>query len=185
MRTIIVGNGSSLLDKSNGDIIDSFDNVVRFNAYTIEGFEQHVGTKTTIWFNTINFQKKESEWRCQKAYDEILLHIWQFDKTNDLLYIEFLKHYKNAPHIFKTEKNVISDIKNYGESSTYSAFSTGLIAIWIMLGRAQTISITGFDWWEKEKHHYNDNVSRGLLHKPHIEKTIIHKLISENKITVL
>lgn len=45
---ILVGNGSSLLDEKNGDFIDSFDTVVRFNNFVIKGYEKHVGTKTNI-----------------------------------------------------------------------------------------------------------------------------------------
>jgi hypothetical protein len=46
---VLVGNGPSLLDGNLGKVIDSFDVVVRFNAFKIKGFEQSVGTKTSMW----------------------------------------------------------------------------------------------------------------------------------------
>jgi hypothetical protein len=48
-RVVLVGNGPSVLTASNGPTIDQFDEVVRFNRYQKTGFEQHVGSKTTIW----------------------------------------------------------------------------------------------------------------------------------------
>jgi hypothetical protein len=47
---ILVGNGpSALLDGNRGAVIDGFDQVVRFNAFAIRGFEAQVGTRTTLW----------------------------------------------------------------------------------------------------------------------------------------
>jgi hypothetical protein len=51
-RTILVGNGP-ILDPNLGSFIDSFDRVVRFNDYAIEGYEDAVGTKITDWFIAI------------------------------------------------------------------------------------------------------------------------------------
>ena len=50
---ILVGNGSSMLDKKNSYEIDSYKKVVRFNSFKIKGYEDYVGTKTNIWF-TVN-----------------------------------------------------------------------------------------------------------------------------------
>jgi hypothetical protein len=46
---VLVGNGPSVQDSKLGALIDSFDEVVRFNNFKIEGFEPFVGTKTTLW----------------------------------------------------------------------------------------------------------------------------------------
>jgi hypothetical protein len=52
-NTLIVGNSSGNLNKSNGKRIDSeFDAVVRFNDFQITGYEKYVGTKTDyIWLS--------------------------------------------------------------------------------------------------------------------------------------
>ena len=42
----VVGNGETKLKV--GSIIDSYPTVVRFNEYMIEGYEEYVGTKTTL-----------------------------------------------------------------------------------------------------------------------------------------
>lgn len=49
-RVIIVGNGHSLLDKENGDKIDSFDIVVRMNhGYVRNELVCSTGIKTDLW----------------------------------------------------------------------------------------------------------------------------------------
>jgi hypothetical protein len=42
----VVGNGVAHI--KSGKIIDSFPTIVRFNQYVIEGYEEFVGTKTTL-----------------------------------------------------------------------------------------------------------------------------------------
>lgn len=44
----VVGNSPNLLNDANGANIDSHDCVVRFNGAVTEGFEKHVGSKTSI-----------------------------------------------------------------------------------------------------------------------------------------
>ena len=44
----IVGSSSSLKDDESGQHIDSFDEVVRFNRAPTNGWEKHVGSKTTV-----------------------------------------------------------------------------------------------------------------------------------------
>jgi SAM-dependent methyltransferase len=46
---VLVGNGPSAISSSLGRMIDSFDEVVRFNNYATVGFEDKVGSKTTLW----------------------------------------------------------------------------------------------------------------------------------------
>lgn len=47
-KCAIVGNSGVLLDEEHGSFIDSHDFVLRMNAAPIEGYESHVGEKTTL-----------------------------------------------------------------------------------------------------------------------------------------
>lgn len=49
-RVVIVGNGSSSLKNKNGKFIDKSDVVIRIKSFVLDGFEDYVGTKTSIWF---------------------------------------------------------------------------------------------------------------------------------------
>lgn len=167
---IIVGNGSSLLNKEDGNKIDSFDTVVRFNSYKIKGFEKHVGTKTDIWFTVNGAHFSEL-----KNYKEVIIHTWEWNKDKCKLYQKFLP----IRDCKKTERQFVRSkipCKNP---------STGLIAIYYFLEKYDIVTITGFDWWENEKHHYGDNEVRGTLHSPKEEYEILKNLIKENRLEFL
>jgi hypothetical protein len=169
---IIVGNGTSLLDKKNGRLIDSFDIVVRFNSYKIKNYEQHTGIKTNIWF-TVN----KSHLSEIKNFNRVIEHCWIWNEEKDLLYQELLLEYPNCEKVSENFVKTKVPVNNP---------STGLIAIFFFLEEGyKNIFITGFDWWEREKHHYGDNEIRGTLHKPMEEYKIIKKLINDKKIRFL
>ncbi|MDB4411161.1 glycosyltransferase family 29 protein [bacterium] len=44
----IVGNSSSVHQWKNGELIDSYDIVVRFNRSVVDGIEEVVGSRTDI-----------------------------------------------------------------------------------------------------------------------------------------
>lgn len=169
-NVIVVGNGSSVLERENGKIIDNFDNIVRFNNFKIEGFEKYVGKKTTHWYNTIGSEKLKDTTKPK----EIIWHSWQWDEHKDLKYKEFLKNYPSAK---KTTKQTILEMQEYIGDKEYFHYSTGLIAIWDMLRNHDNVIITGFDWWEKrDKHHYHNSQKIGNIHKPDKEFKVIDKL---------
>lgn len=182
---IIIGNGPSVLRQENGQLIDEFDIVVRFNAYAIKGYEKYVGRKTTYWFNAINFQDKKKEERMNVKYDKIFLHIWQWDINKDPLFKSFKEFYGDSVELIKTKESTIREIQEYIDDREYFPYSTGAIAIWMLLKEHPLVYITGFDWWESDKHHYSDSAPRGTLHDPQKEYKFISKLIEEGKIRML
>ncbi len=186
-KIIVVGNGTSLLDKKNGSLIDSYEEVVRFNEYETKKYEENVGSKTTIWFNVINFTNKPAQWRLGIPYKKIYLHSWQWDKNKDALYKDFINFMPQAKNIYKTESSDLMDLVNYSgiDKKEYYCYSTGLFAIWILLKEYSQLTITGFDWWERTEHHYFNAVKKGNLHKPDIEKKVIDKLVNDKKVIFL
>jgi hypothetical protein len=184
---LIVGNGTSLLNEEYGEKINSYTKVVRFNNYGTRDFEKYAGSKTNIWFNVINFLDKENEWRMNQNYDKVFVHSWEPDPQKDKLFLNFKEYYKNKSENFleKIPHTIIQEIVNYSKDPSYTGISTGLIAIWFLLKFHQSVDIIGFDWWDTEKHHYNDNAIRGNLHKPQKEKEIINNLYKEGKLCFL
>ena len=49
-RVVLVGSGTSVLADEYGAGIDTFDTVVRFNKWHIDGYSQFVGTKISEWY---------------------------------------------------------------------------------------------------------------------------------------
>ena len=157
-KVLLVGNGTSILDKELGEKIDSFDTVVRFNSYTTKGYEKYTGTKTDIWFTCMDKHLKNIN-----DYKQVIVHNW-FNESNC--------------NLFNKLKNKRSDITkvstiNYHE---LKAPSTGLIAIDYFLNDNYEVYLHGFDWWDREKHHYADEEIRGELHEPKEEYKIIKNL---------
>jgi len=169
MSVIIVGNGTSVLDIKNGPLIDSFDNVVRFNSFKIKGHEEYTGVKTNTWFtcNGHHINKIDS-------FDRVITHSWQWDKDKCKLYARLLKKRECE----KTTREFVRKIP-------CKSPSTGLIAILFFLEEYDSITITGFDWWDRTNHHYGDREARGTMHKPKEEYELIKRLESENKLSFL
>ena len=162
---ILVGNGISILNKKNGSKIDSFKNIVRFNSFKIKGYEEYTGEKTSIWVTVNNYHEKNINY-----FDRVIAHSWA-DHNN----CEFYKDLQKKRNIIKFSKNIIKNIP-------IEYPSTGLISIYYFLNEFDFVYITGFDWWENNKHHYGDNEFRGDLHEPKKEHKIIKDFINEGKI---
>ena len=171
MSIIIVGNGTSILDKPNGNKIDGFDTVLRFNGFKIKGFEEYTGTKTNIWFTVNHAHLNQID-----AFDEVVVHSWQWDSEKCKIYQDFIAKRKDCK---QTEREFVRNNINTDRPST------GLIAIHMMLERFDKVTITGFDWWDREEHHYGDKESRGSLHDPNEEHKVIKELINKNKVIFL
>ncbi len=170
MSIIIVGNGTSITDNKNGHKIDSFDTVLRFNSFKIQGYEEYTGTKTNIWF-TVN----RAHIKNINDFDEVIVHSWQWNKDLCKIY----KELSSLRECDKTEQNFVR-----GKIPLASP-STGIMAIYMMLERYDKVCITGFDWWDRKKHHYGDNEARGTMHKPQEEYKVIQGLIKQNKVYFL
>ena len=168
---IIVGNGTSILDKKNGEVIDSFNDVVRFNSFRIKDYEEYTGSKTTVWFTCNSHHIKEIN-----LFKEVYVHTWQWDKQKCELFKSFQSHRTDC---IKTDREFVRS------NIPLSAPSTGLIAIYIMLEKYSNVTITGFDWWDREDHHYADKQIRGTLHKPKEEYKLIKKFIDCGKVKFL
>ena len=154
---IIVGNGTSVLDAKLGDKVDGFNTVIRFNSYRIVGYEQHVGKKTDIWAtcNCDARHVKEID-----SYREVISHSWTVKEEECKIYNELKEKRED---VWKIKPDVWRQMEqDFGITTP----STGLLIISIMLQRYNKIWLYGFDWWDREKHHYSDGARRGNLHKP-------------------
>lgn len=49
VRTVVMGQGTSVLAREYGPAVDRFEQVVRFNRFEVDGYERWVGNKTTTW----------------------------------------------------------------------------------------------------------------------------------------
>ena len=173
MSCILVGNGTSLLDKEQGDLIDSYDTVVRFNQCRISGYEKHTGRKTNIWYSVDPFLPVR--FAELTPLEKIVFHSWTpADKCKSW------PTYTHLPNVVKLPYQTFLDVRAYGPKG-YSWYSTGALATWEMVQRFGQVSLVGFDWWDREAHHYSDKVDRGPTHQPEMEKIYFDRLVNEGK----
>lgn len=169
---ILIGNGPSLLYKNNGEEIDSFDNVVRFNNYKIDSFESFVGKKTDIWFTVCCNPKHMNNIH---EYKEVYTHSWEWDKEKCKIY----QSISQKRECIKMDRELVRS------QIPIASPSTGLIAIIYFLTKYKKVKITGFDWWSSDKHHYGDNEKRGSMHKPTEEYQVISALMNNGLVEFL
>lgn len=167
---ILVGGGSSILDKPNGSIIDSFEKVVRYSYFKTQGFEEYSGQKTNYWW-TVNTYKNEDI----SKYDTIFTHSYEHKDT--------CKVYNS----FKDKSKLVSITPEFSNSLTKLVPfpSSGLISIFWFLQSYDRVTITGFDWWKTSTQHYFNSQVRGKAHTPYLEKQVIDNLCDEEKIKIL
>ena len=175
---IVVGNGQSLMDMENGEIIDNFDVVVRINhGYPRDGLYLYTGRKTDIWvcaFNGVHMQPR----------------------VYNLFNPKFLLRLNNDTHLHPSLKNkfIIWDLLNWEkvkiDLGTDKLPSTGIVTIFFFLKflKLNTITITGFDFFEFNNFYEGKKKSNTVAkrwHIPELEKEYVYKFIDEGKIKVL
>jgi hypothetical protein len=184
MSTIIVGNGPSLIGGDKGKEIDLFDTVVRINNFRTEGFEQDVGTKTSIWC------RSDASDILAHNLDEfertiIMLPIQNYNRQDRLLRIrDILDHDKTilCPKFISSQTS--ADIK----CSNREWPSTGMLAInYFVMNGYKDISICGFDGGKGGifKHYYDEQKSRYKGHNFQKESIFISELCRKKILFIL
>lgn len=179
---ILVGNGTSVLDRARGREIDGFDLVGRFNAYHIKGFEGYVGERTDVWFNVLKASSVGE--RIRHCYQRVYLHTWQREAAKDQV-VQSFAAVLHPRKFQKIDHSIIDEMVAYADEPDYRCWSTGALAIWLMLKEHERVTLTGFDWWEREQHHYGDEAARGGLHVPGVEKRFIDRLANDGRVRFL
>ena len=170
---LLVGNGSSLKNSGLGQKIDEFDEVIRINDWKTIGFQEDVGTKTTIWamynpskggVNFINgYKNLVYDIKGIKEITKDIREIWYVCWRSDNL----MEGYKNNVSI--KELLLYDKIKRHESIETSKKImnetnppSTGFSLIWLLTSMYSKIYLVGFDFGrilnnEQPYHHYYGN----------------------------
>jgi hypothetical protein len=178
---ILVGNGTSLLDAARGSEIDEHECVVRFNSFTLGAFAAHTGIRSDVWF-TVHSASPTCP-RTHLPWRKVWCHSWEPNAEKCKVF-QSHREYRTGDNLSKIDHDLLNDIAGYSRTG-FKYWSTGLLAIWAMLQQYATVTITGFDWWERQAHHYNDKAVRGTLHKPELERDCIEQLAAEGRLHFL
>ena len=146
----IVGN--AVFNRNYGKEIDGYKTVIRFNNYVVDGYENKVGTKTTLWCThpyITNYRHNFETSICHRRYKEY--------KVNGTVIIP--KH----------------DYWQEYRDKYYKILSSGMTILLIMDKLGIDIDVYGFDNF-KTGHYWNPEHERSPQHKPFYEKEIQEKL---------
>lgn len=183
MKIIIVGNSASLLTKTNGTVIDTFDKVIRLNKFKITSYEKYVGTKTDIYCSKwLNMSQNIDNLLCIKTlwlpYPKPP-HWWTsqgnfLEQTREQSEKNALKY--NVNPIYLSPKGA-EDINLTFNKTCHP--STGLICLKIATEQFpnEEIYYTGFDafstgWYWEPSRDCTVNMKNSIL----FEKIFLHKL---------
>lgn len=176
---IVVGNGPSLKGSGLGSVIDSYDHVWRFNNCAINGYEEDVGTKTTMWFTfrkNIRGELPCDTTMCRMAKARPIegveqTYMFPVDKRRQLkTFIQYL----------------IRMHKGFDVRVGKMIPTSGLMAVWYLLDscKAKKVAVAGFDHFSKQwfrNHHYWAKKGSRLPHDHDgIVEAIIFKQLSQN-----
>ena len=199
MEVIIVGNGTSVLNKKHDKLIDGHDIVIRLGGYVTEGYEEFVGIKTDIWSNGVSTIK------IWKYFDENIInrHLWVMIPEDISTEYEYLKQWKKEKysdyqfsqhvHNERLEKlkknNMVECVKdeylkillkelNIFKYYTIGYFlrpSLGICTIFTALQKYNHVNLIGFDylrsgWYWDVNHIHTIGKHNSLMEKIWIEK---------------
>ncbi len=169
MRMVVIGNASTVLKHEFGNLIDKFDEVVRFNEFQIKGFEKFIGTKTTIWVRNSALDLKNQD---KVQFKQILLQSVEFPNqyTDHAIYNQYPK----------IGDDVLKEIRNHVDAQGVN-LSTGIQALG-HFSRQHKIWIHGFDSFAVQELYFEK--MDGLRHSRN-ERNYIDFLKSEGRVQEL
>ena len=185
----VVGNSGKLKNEEYGELIDSYDIVIRCNLARVEGYEKNVGTKTDF-----RFIAGKSFWRDLSenfsAYDDNFLT----DLKDQYFVIKAEPLYAAIQGIIKnynTKSKIVylrQDFIDESESTIgIGDISLGLTAILMAIQWSKNVSIFGFTFFQgdwNEQHYFESITPYSREYNPLKEKEYVDFLQKENLLRV-
>jgi len=209
-RIVVLGNGPSLAKgKQHAKLIDSMDEVVRFNNFQAgTAFKEWTGSKTTVHFSDSMLYPSYPEYAVPGTcvvlslfMDRFMIAIsyFCFRMGIDLAAWSAWK-LMGSKELGWISSEDIQNLKNELGSSGHKHPTSGCLAIdWMVRNRpdkSQPVYIHGFDFFQGNTVHYytkneplyerlNDLLGVTIMHEPQKEITYVDKLIKEGKVMLL
>lgn len=171
---VLVGNGPSLMESSLGEKIDSYPEIVRFNDFKTDGYEKHVGRRTTLWScYGKNAQKPRENPPERVAYlhGAVASPEWYQPKELWRIPVSFYDQIRN-------------EVKSRSSKDPSTILpSAGLVtARWLLdYHRVRCLTIVGFDHFSRERrknHHYwmTGSFSEPSEHDGEVERNLFSEM---------
>lgn len=160
---VLVGNGPSLRDRKLGPLIDSHHVVVRFNSFLLDGFQEDVGTRTSIWVrHAWNKDQRDAPVKMVKTLKRGRLPPFEWLRPGDVL-------------IPTTAESYVESI--CGPPIRRKCYSTGVVALAYFAMLHPVVHLVGFDGLNTRwNHHYYRDRRANRLHMPRREREFVQFL---------
>jgi len=185
----IVGSGSHLLNHEDGEIIDSFDHVVRFNRAPTSDYGKYVGSKTTVRvvnqhvFGCVEHKGWETEGQSKDfiKHQENQIIIMQGPDVDPKSGEFWANRHETIHKTSNPYKVAFSKLKDEFSADVHP--SVGISFIWLCVKNGLTPCLFGFDDAIGAHHYWEDKQSvTGGCHDFRIERDLIEQWTYEGKI---
>jgi hypothetical protein len=188
----IVGASATLLGSNFGKIIDSYDEVIRFNRSPTEGYESDVGSKTTL--RVVNNHVFNNNDISSDGYSNSPKNFVRNLRNCNILYIgpdygpwhnrNENTHHSNSLFIFDYSK--INLLKNKYEYVSEKNPQIGTILTLLGVDSSLKITLFGFDLTPSPRTHYYEErpANVGSCHDLSKDQNVIISLEKNNLINV-
>lgn len=173
---LIIGNGPSVQNFNLGNQIDKFENIARINNFKTIGFEELIGSKTTIWCNGANQNLDKRN----ENFNRIMVFIPPniLNEKGDSIHTRIQKRLGVLKD--KYELVPIEKMKYYEQKCDCHRLTTGTNSILWAVENFEKVVIHGFDFFQNGKEHYFDNkIKKWIFNQSWMKKGEKHNLIQE------
>lgn len=189
-RVCLVGNSGLMLEKKWGREIDNYDIIIRFNHAPTEGYQEYVGSKTTLrlvnghcFGGTTNIKRNPSatsEFLPSLPPQDIICKTWNVEE-----FMRGVIKNVNRHNLFFINPQFISEVSKYTPGQEPTA---GFVMLMLLLSKFNDVNMYGFTFWEDGyDYHYFEKVplsANDLGHNFNSEKELITELTRLNKIKI-
>jgi hypothetical protein len=192
-RVAIVGASGNLLDSKLGAQIDSYDEVIRFNRSPTDGYEEDVGTKTTL--RIVNNHVFNNNDISKEGYSDSPPNFVRNLRNSRILYVapdlgpwynrDNNCHESNAAFLFDYYN--VGSLKKTFEYRDDSNFQVGTIAILLCIAAGIKPDLFGFDLEPLPRTHYYQDRPKNCsaCHNVTEEQKLIIKLRDDNFLNII
>ena len=179
---MVVGNSPIELGKNKGELIDSFDIVIRFNNFELKDFKEDYGSKTNIWAITPAFQTIKQK----QFFDfDFIISSDSTDYLNSFRRSLILNMALSHTAFFRI---ATYELMRETQMRTLSLGLTMLLYLIKHKDKIKSLNICGFaldDQKDGSNHYFQGDPSRGKIlpfHNWDKEKKILNELIKSQKV---
>tara|TARA_R100000152_G_C6725401_1_gene150728 strand:+ start:288 stop:920 length:633 start_codon:yes stop_codon:yes gene_type:complete len=185
----IIGSSGKMKNVKHGQEIDRYDEVIRFNRAPCEGYEEYVGSKTTLRIvNNHVFNNNDIK---HEGYTNQPANFVRDLRNSRILYFasdlapwaakDTNTHSSNELHLFDYRcASVIKQHFNY-PSDKFPTLGVGFICLCVMNGIVP--SLFGFDTENRRRDHYwEDRPRESSYHGVNHEKELLKELDKQVKV---